>query len=409
MIGLSYNQKSFNLEIDLPASKSIYNRILILNAIYQMNLRIKNPSNSGDSVLLESLLHSENEILNCENAGTVLRFLTAYFVVGKKERILTGSERMLERPIAQLVDSLTQIGADIKYTKKVGFPPIKISSSDLKGGIIQINGEVSSQFISALAMIGPKLTESLTIHIEGKISSKPYIEMTVKLMQKLGFDIDFTGNIIAVGSWNGACNLIEIEIEPDWSAVSFWFQMIANSQNASVIFKKLSSKSLQGDSILGKWAKRLGIELTNNENGILIKKSNLPIEENTSWNLADYPDLAPSLIVLLSSFKQKAYFTGLESLKIKESNRILALQTELKKCQVELKEVKEHWELDATHFKLTEGTVFENYNDHRIAMAFASLAFLAPIRMNKPESVNKSYPDFWNHLKQAGICIENDS
>ena len=393
-------QKNFNIELDLPASKSIHNRALILDALYTLNLEITNPSNSGDSVLLQSLLKSKNETLNCENAGTVFRFLVAYFSVQNKSVTLTGSQRMMSRPIADLVTALREIGAEIKYLDQEGFPPIKISGGLKNGGSVTIKGNTSSQFISALAMIGPKLAGGLKISIEGQIFSRPYIEMTVELMQILGFEITFETNVITAKPWKGYRKIENFEVEPDWSAVAFWFQIIAFANNANVFFKRLKTQSLQGDSVLVKWAEKLGLKMTETSKGILLEKSTIPILNDTHWDFTKYPDLAPSVIVLLSAFKLKATFHGLESLKIKESDRTLALHTELKKCKVSFEELHNEWVLNATDFELTENTIFENYNDHRIAMAFACLSFIKPIRMENLATVNKSYPDFWEHLSK---------
>lgn len=398
-MNLFFNPKDFNSEIDLPASKSIHNRVIILNALYRLNLEITNPSNSGDSVLLQKLLKSKSNVLDCENAGTVFRFLTAYLSVKKEMVTLTGSHRMQNRPIAHLVNSLKQLGAEIEYLDKDGFPPIKIFGELSKGGMVKINGSTSSQFISALSMIGPMLESGLEIVIDGHISSKPYIEITVKLMQSLGFDLQFIDNKIITKPWSGKVQLKSIEIEPDWSAVAFWLQIVSISNAGKVFFKRLKTQSVQGDSVLYDWASKLGLRFTETKGGLLLEKSFQPIEDNSHWDFTNYPDLAPSIIVMLSAAKKKAKFNGLESLKIKESDRTLALQTELKKCGVDLIENNNEWFLDASKFELKENTLFENYDDHRIAMALATLAFIKPIQMENLEAVNKSYPDFWKHLK----------
>ncbi len=404
---LDFNNKDFDIKINLPASKSIHNRVLILDALFNLNLEIINPSNSADSLLLQSLLKSKSKTLNCENAGTVFRFLTAFYAVGDKSKVLTGSERMLKRPVGDLVKALRSLGVREGFLLKEAFPesfpeseifpPIKISGGLKKGGSVTINGQTSSQFISAIAMIGPKLEGGLQIIIEGKISSKPYIEMTIKLMQNFGFDIEFTENIIIAKQWNGVSKIKTIEIEPDWSAVAFWFQLISLSNKGKVLLEKLKIRSIQGDSVLAQWAEMLGIKLTEKPEGILLEKSSIPIPNNTEWDFTNYPDLAPSIIVLISALKLRARFKGLDSLKIKESDRTLALQTELKKCKVVFEEKNNEWILDASNFELIENTTFENYNDHRIAMALACLAIIKPIEMNNPETVNKSYPDFWKH------------
>lgn len=398
-MSLDFNKRDFHIEIDLPASKSIHNRVMILNALYDLNLEITNPSNSADSVLMQKLLNSKSNVLDCENAGTVFRFLTAYFSVKNKTVTLTGSQRMQSRPIKDLVNSLIELGVKIEYLDKEGFPPIKVYGG-LKGcGLVKINGSTSSQFISALSMIGPKLENGLEILIEGYISSKPYIEMTIKLMQNFGFDIQIENNKIITKPWVNKTQLTKIEIEPDWSAVAFWLQIIAISNDGKAFFKRLKTQSIQGDSVLYQWADKIGLRFTETNDGLLIEKTYQPIEDNSHWDFTNYPDLAPSIIVLLSVAKKKASFIGLESLRIKESDRTLALQTELKKCAVILEEDNGKWSLDASKFELQKNMIFENYDDHRIAMALATLAFIKPIKMENLEAVNKSYPDFWEHLK----------
>lgn len=398
-MNLFFNSKDFNIEIKLPASKSIHNRVMILNALYSLNLKITNPSNSGDSVLMQKLLNSKSDVLDCENAGTVFRFLTAYFSVKNESVTLKGSQRMQRRPIKDLVNSLIELGAQIEYLDKEGFPPIKVYGGLKIGGLVKINGSTSSQFISALSMIGPKLENGLEILIEGHISSRPYIEMTVKLMQNLGFDIQFIDKKIITKPWINSNQLSSIEIEPDWSAVAFWLQIVGISNDGKMFFKRLKTLSVQGDSVLYNWVSKLGLRFTETKGGLLLEKTTESIKDNSHWDFTNYPDLAPSIIVLLSVAKKKATLIGLESLRIKESDRTLALQTELKKCDVDLIENNNEWILDASKFELKDDTLFENYDDHRIAMALATLAFIKPIEMENLEAVNKSYPDFWEHLK----------
>jgi 3-phosphoshikimate 1-carboxyvinyltransferase len=393
------------IEIDLPASKSIHNRLLILNHLYELNLNIGNPSNSEDSLLLAKLLNSSNETLHCQNAGTVFRFLTALCCLKDKTTILTGSSRMMERPIQDLVYALQSIGADIRYEKTDGFPPLFIKGGLKNGGSIAIYGGTSSQFISALMMIGPYLEKGLVIDIKGPTSSLPYITMTKNLMTRLGFEISFDNHRVVCNPWHKQLFIHTINVEADWSAVAFWFQIISYAPELKVELKNLTKNSLQGDAILAQWAGMLGIKLTESENGLLLEKSSIPVMNDTHWNLSNYPDLAPALVVLLASLKRKARFSGLESLKIKESDRTLALQIELKKCGVEFIKEDKDWILNGSYFDLKENTSFENYNDHRMAMSLGSLSLLKPIKMENKEAVNKSYPDFWSHLKLVGVEV----
>ena len=387
------------LFIELPASKSIQNRAVILKNFYYPELKFINPSDSADSVLIEKLIQSEDTELNCDNAGTVIRFLTSYFACKEGvTKILTGSERMKSRPIGELVDVLKQLGADIKYLETPGFPPIKIEGKKLKGGQIAISGEISSQFITSLILIAPNLENGLSIEITGKTASESYIQLTVSLMKSLGFNIDYNQNVIEIKPEYEALKVPTLEIEPDWSAVAFWLQIIAFSKNGAVHLNKLKNHSIQGDSILQDWIGMLGLKYKFTETGLLLEKSEIPVLNNTFWNLINYPDLAPSLIVLLSALKLNAEFSGLETLKTKESDRTKALSNELKKCNVVFTQNNERWILNASNFKLNENTHFESYSDHRIAMAFAALNVLTPVKISNLNCVVKSYPGFWNDL-----------
>jgi len=405
MVELRNNSIDFDIDINLPGSKSIHNRILILNTLYDLKLSILNGSESDDTLLLTKLITREERELNCGNAGTVFRFLTAYLAVQPARKILTGSDRMLNRPIGDLTDVLMALGASIQYLGKEGFPPIQIEGRLKKGGILKVNGDKSSQFISALCMIGPSLITGLEIIILGEISSRPYFEMTIKLMQSLGFDVTMDKNHIITKPWDKKCEIQSIEIEPDWSAVVFWFQIIALSGNGKVFIHKLNKWSVQGDSILTEWAEMLGIKHTFTPQGLKLERSLTPSNVMKVWDFRNYPDLAPAIIVLLSALRQKATFKGLESLSIKESDRTLALQTELIKCNVTFYPSQKEWILDASAFELKEHTVFETYNDHRIAMALAPLVFIKPIKIRNPEVVNKSYPEFWKHLQLAHVTL----
>jgi 3-phosphoshikimate 1-carboxyvinyltransferase len=396
---LDYCLAEFDIEVDLPSSKSIHNRALVLNTLYELGLEIKYPSESEDSLLMNKLLKSNSNTLDCENAGTVFRFLTAYLCIGNKAVELTGSDRMLKRPIADLVEALRSLGAEIEYMGQNGYPPLLIKGGLKTGGHVKVNGNLSSQFISALILIGPKLHGGLQIELEGNISSRPYIEMTIKLMNSLGFNTVFSGNKISCETKD--INLVnnQFEIEPDWSAVAFWIQIIAFSIKGKVFIKRLVKDSIQGDSIIMNWAGSLGVKASFQKGGMVLEKSDLPILNNTEWNFVNYPDLAPSIIVLLATFKRKAFFRGLESLQIKESDRTAALAKELKKCKVEFYPFQNGWQLDAGNFELLPNTVFETYNDHRIAMALATLSFIKPLVIKNPEVVAKSYPGFWKDLE----------
>jgi 3-phosphoshikimate 1-carboxyvinyltransferase len=405
MISLRAEKNEISGKIRLPASKSIYNRILILNALYKLDLNVKNPSITGDGILMEQLLKSNDLTIDCGNAGTVYRFLLSYFTALGVPKILTGESRMLQPPVFDLVAALKNIGAKIEFLEKEGYPPVKIIPQNLKPQNIQIDGSLSSQFISSLIMIGPYLGDNFTIQITGKPASRPYISMTVKLMQDLGFEIHFKNNEVNISPVKTVAKSKDFEVEADYSPLIFWYQWLAYSKTGELLLEGMNNYSIQGDANLINWAGMLGIQCGFNSEGLLLKKSEIPVLFHTEWNLADVPDLAPGIIVLLAGLKKTATFYGLESLKIKESDRTLALQTELEKCKVKFYQEKDAWYLDASAFSLTEGTIFESYNDHRIAMALAPLCTFAPIKIQSPEAIQKSYPEYWNQLKALGVSV----
>ncbi|MCC6721538.1 MAG: 3-phosphoshikimate 1-carboxyvinyltransferase [Bacteroidia bacterium] len=393
-------------EIELPASKSIYNRLLIIKKLYNLELDIKNPSKSDDSLLLEKLIDKKSKIINCKNAGTVIRFLAAYFAAKNENKILGGSNRMKQRPIGELINALNNLGAKITYIDKRGFPPVCIHKSNLYPKTVIIKGTESSQYISALIMIGAFFKGGLKIILEGTLMSKPYIDMTVNLMKLCRFEINYELNKIEISEYKSSLNqLKKIEIEADWSAAAFWYQIVLLSKNLKIKLNKLHKGSNQGDSKISEFATKFGIKTSYLNNGIMIENTDKEIENNTVWDFADCPDLAPSVIVMLSASCKKAIITGIETLKIKESNRSLALQNELKKCNVKFTEKESIWELDASNFRLIKNTTFKNYNDHRIAMALAPLAIIKEIKIKTGNVCNKSYPDFWHDLKKAGFEI----
>ena len=385
--------------IDIPASKSIHNRAIILKNLFYPNLILTNPSSSADSVLMEKLIQSKANELVCDNAGTVIRFLTSYFA--NKEgviKVLTGTQRMKQRPLGVLVEALNQLGANIQYLEKQGFPPIKIHGKQLHGGSVSLTGDVSSQFISSLLLIAPGFPKGLTLEITGNKTSETYVQLTVSLMKSLGFSIKIDQNTVKVDPSYATPQELFLDIEPDWSAVAFWFQIVSFSKQGIVHLKRLKKQSIQGDAILQDWVGMLGLRHKFTETGMLLEKSLLPVLNHTTWNLSNYPDLAPSLIVLLSALKLKAQFNGLHTLKTKESDRTAALSAELKKCNVYFTQKDNIWYLDASGFNLIENTNFESYHDHRIAMAFGALSVLKPINISHPDCVIKSYPGFWNDL-----------
>ena len=413
-------QKPIKTSISLPASKSISNRLLIIKELSGKDLNILNISKSDDTTLLNDLLlkikettvseSSDNTVeLDTKNVGTIMRFLTSFLAIRPGNWMLTGNERMKSRPIGELVDSLRSIGADISYLENTGFPPLLIKGKNLQGGVIEINAELSSQFISSLLLIAPKLKNGLIIKVNGKISSAPYIEMTIKILGNFGINISRFENKIEIRNQNYFPQ--NYEVEEDWSATSYWYEIVALSNKAEIFLTGLKKNSLQGDSRLAEIFKYLGVETKYLEKGILLKKKN-KFFKNIKIDFNDIPDLAPAIIVSCAGLGIKGKFAGMKNLKIKESDRIFAIKTELKKIGFDLNETikNKEWVLklssDNDVINQVNNIVFETYDDHRIAMAYAPLSILYnSVTIINPNVVEKSYPNFWDHLKKAGFTI----
>jgi 3-phosphoshikimate 1-carboxyvinyltransferase len=384
----------------LPASKSINNRALIINALAGSKSEIQNMSDANDVQLMLRLVNSTEEIIDVEDAGTTMRFLTAYFAVTNQHKVLTGTSRMKERPIGILVNALRSLGADIEYMEKDGYPPLKLNGfSGQKADTIRIRGDVSSQFISALMMVAPVLPNGLTLELEGKIGSRPYIEMTASIMKHFGASSEFISNKVIVP--HQQYTPAPFTVESDWSGASYWFAFTALAEKAEIYLPKLSLQSLQGDSVIVKIMDRLGVHAAM-ENGLL-KLTKKESQKELHWDFTHCPDLGQTVAVVCAAKGIKGYFTGLESLRIKETDRIAALQNELQKIGGKLvEEDTENWTLiPSTH--LPSQVYFNTYKDHRMAMAFAPLATLMNVEIERPEVVKKSYPNFWNDLKEFGL------
>jgi 3-phosphoshikimate 1-carboxyvinyltransferase len=386
----------------LPASKSISNRALIINALAGGKSDLHNLSDANDTQLMLRLVNSPDAVIDVEDAGTTMRFLTAYFTVTKQSKTLTGTSRMKERPIALLVDALRSLGADISYLEKDGFPPHRINSfGGQKSNQLNIRGDVSSQYISALMMVAPVLPEGLTLNLEGKIGSRPYIEMTASIMKHFGATCDFSGNRVIVP--HQKYTPASYTIESDWSAASYWFALTALAKKASVQLPRLFRESLQGDSVIRSIMEQLGVKAEMKDSFLSLSKTSA-VKEIT-WDFTHCPDLGQTVAVVCAAKGITGHFTGLESLRIKETDRIAALQNELRKIGADLIEHdSEHWTLKPSE-ALPNSASFDTYKDHRMAMAFAPLATLFPVEIDKPEVVKKSYPNYWNDLKTVGIQI----
>jgi 3-phosphoshikimate 1-carboxyvinyltransferase len=385
----------------LPASKSISNRALIINALSGSNSVLQNLSDANDTQLMLKLVNSGEQIIDVEDAGTTMRFLTAFFTITGKDKIVTGTHRMKERPIGILVDALRTLGGEVSYLEVEGFPPIRTTGfQGQKKDSLDIRGDVSSQYISALMMIAPVLPKGLQIRLTGKIGSRPYIEMTASLMRQFGASVNFTGDTIKVdpkpykaSTWT---------VESDWSAVSYWFAFAALADKAEIYLPRLHAESLQGDSVIAGIMENLGVKSVS-ENGLL-KLTKTSIKKEIHQDFTHCPDLAQTVAVVCAAKGIRGVFTGLESLRIKETDRIAALQNELAKIGGSLIEEGPQWTVIPSE-KLPASASFETYKDHRMAMAFAPLATLMEVEIDNPDVVRKSYPKFWKDMESFGFVI----
>lgn len=393
-------------KIAITGSKSESNRLLLLKALFP-EIGIKNLSNSDDSQLMMNALGSDEDIIDIHHAGTAMRFLTAYFSVQPtREIILTGSDRMKERPIKILVDALTELGADIKYWENKGFPPLKIKGKNLKGGKVSLNANVSSQYISALLLIAPKLKKGLEINLLGNITSTPYILMTLRLLEQIGVNTSFKNNVIKVDSFNKKLGKKTLLVESDWSSASYFYSLIALSDVATEIeLSHFKVDSLQGDSELSKIYEEFGVETTFKNESIFLKKTNsVDTDSIVELDLVNSPDIAQTIAVTCLGLGLECKLTGLHTLKIKETDRLLALKTEIEKIGGEVKITDNSLQLLKRN-NLLENVSIDTYSDHRMAMAFAPLALRTTLIINEAEVVSKSYPDFWADLAKIGVVI----
>lgn len=410
------NRKVLSGEVDLVRSKSIANRLLIIQALADFSFGIKNNSNAEDSQTLTAILtalrdrsgDTEDCILDVGPAGTCFRFLTAYLTIQKGTFILTGSERMKQRPIGPLVDALRSIDADIHYLEKEGYPPLKIKGRELSNEAkIVIDASISSQFISALVMLAPCLNGGLSITLEGKISSRPYLEMTLTLMRKFGIDASFEGNEIRIQ--NGAYAGMDLEVEADWSGASYFYGLVALASESDLLLKGLQLDSIQGDSKIADLFRKIGVDSVQEDTGVRIRSK--AYQPNGIWSIdfSEIPDTAQTFAVVLALIGQEASFTGLESLRIKETDRIKALQVELAKVNWGLESDDDiHFHLKPISTDIKEKPVIETYEDHRMAMSFALLGLKMEVDILEPDVVGKSFPDYWKILEQLGFSYQNE-
>lgn len=391
--------------IDLPTSKSISNRALIINALSGNQLVVKRISNSDDThVMIEALKLQSNEI-DVGAAGTSMRFLTAYFANKLGTWQITGSERMKNRPIAILVDALRSIGAEISYVEKEGFPPLQIKGKELEGGKIALDGSVSSQYISALLMVAPIMKNGLTLELLGHIASRPYIQLTLNMMRYFGIDYDWQENVIKIAHQTYTPR--PFTVESDWSGASYWYEIVACANNASIRLLGLQRESSQGDSKVADIFSALGVETVFSGDQVMLKKKAIEVSY-FEYDFDHQPDLAQTVVVTCCLKDIPFKFTGLQSLHIKETDRIAALICELRKLGYVLRETAPGvLEYKGEKVEKIANPSIATYEDHRMAMAFAPAALMfSDIYIENPQVVSKSYPQYWDHLKEVGFDVE---
>ena len=411
-ISISHASRVLSGNVGLTGSKSESNRALIIQAWGGDAVTVTNLSSAADTVTLQRALQATAEagagneptIIDVGPAGTAMRFLTAYLTTTGKRFLLTGSQRMKQRPIGILVDALRAVGANIVFEGETGYPPLLIN-----GGFTQtshqitVKGDVSSQYLSALLLIAPTLTNGLHLDIEGELTSRPYLTMTLDMLSEAGIMHNWQGNTIRIEPQQARpCQLI---VEPDWSAASYWYAMVALAKQGELFLPNLKQNSLQGDRAIADIMTHFGVASSFENGGLRIRKTAIHSDKQL-FDFKECPDLAQTVIVCAAALQRDLSFTGLHTLRIKETDRIAALQAELGKFGVELVGDGEVYHLKTGGLNWHTNAVIDTYEDHRMAMAFAPLALMAgQLQIREPQVVEKSYPDYWKHLKQHGFII----
>ncbi|MGC1204301.1 MAG: 3-phosphoshikimate 1-carboxyvinyltransferase [Flavobacteriaceae bacterium] len=390
--------------VQITGSKSESNRLLLLQALYP-EFKLENVSNSDDSNLMTNALSSQSEVVDIHHAGTAMRFLTAYFSIQEgREVTLTGSKRMKERPIKILVEALQDLGANISYVENEGYPPIKIKGQKITKNKVSLNANVSSQYISALLLIASKLENGIELTLEGEITSVPYINMTLSLLDGIGVESSFIGNTITVKPKTQKPKPKTLTVESDWSSASYYFSIVALSDvGTEITLSSYKENSLQGDSVLVDIYKHFGVSTVFKENVLTLKKETSNIAPLT-LNLKNAPDIAQTIAVTCFALGIPCDLTGLHTLKIKETDRLVALKVELEKLGGNVKITDKSLHLSAS-ITIKEMVSIATYHDHRMAMAFAPLALKTSLIIEDAMVVSKSYPTFWNDLKSIGFKI----
>ena len=403
MKDLTLRHQSGNLHgrIQITGSKSESNRMLLLQALYPQ-ITLDNLSNSDDTVAMKSGLESDKNMVDIGHAGTSMRFLSAYYsTLENQEKILTGSSRMQERPIGILVDALRQLGADISYLKNEGYPPLLIKGKRLTASEVLLSANISSQYITALMLIAPSLPDGLRLYLEGKITSIPYIEMTLSLLHKIGVDAIFSGQHIQVFPKKDITQITHA-VESDWSSASYYFSMVALAKEADVSLSTYKKDSLQGDRVLMDVYQQFGVKSSIENNTLTLKKQTMG-STHVQLDLSDAPDIAQTIAVTCYGLGLSCSLTGLHTLKIKETDRLVAMQNELSKLGATIEITDKSLHLHKRTNPIRPNVLIETYHDHRMAMAFAPLGLLVPIRIQDADVVTKSYPGFWKDLEQNGF------
>ena len=407
-IKLQRSEINTNAEITITGSKSESNRLLVLQALYP-EIKIENLSNSDDSQLMQKALQSVDGLVDIGHAGTTMRFLTAYFSAQNgKELTLTGSNRMQERPIKVLVDALLKLGAEITYLNDHGYPPLRIKGKEISASKVSVPASVSSQYISALLLIAPSLKNGLELSLEGEMTSVPYINMTLALLNDVGIDSYFEENMIKVFPINGLTDQKIITVESDWSSASYFYSLIALSElGTQITLSFYKPNSLQGDSILAEIYKAFGVDTKFKNNSVILGKKSKHKYTSFQFELNDAPDLAQTIVVTCLGLSVACQLNGLQTLKIKETDRLEALKKEIEKLGAKITVTEDSLTLESSS-SLISNVDIDTYHDHRMAMAFAPLALKTSLQINDANVVSKSYPDFWADLRQIGFTLTTE-
>ncbi|MFM8493613.1 MAG: 3-phosphoshikimate 1-carboxyvinyltransferase, partial [Bacteroidota bacterium] len=393
-------------EIVLTASKSESNRLLLIRALCDSSFTIHNLAAAKDTQTMIEHLQSKGDTWDVGPAGTTMRFLTAYAALQQGNKILTGSERMRNRPIKILVDALRTLGADIQYMEKEGCPPLNIQGGKLKGGEISIDGSVSSQFITALLLLAPTLETGLILHIKNEPVSKPYIKMTIEVLNQFGINAIQTENKITVPHGDYKKDGLDYYLESDWSSASYWYSIAALSENAEIKLFHFNKASLQSDSVIAELYTKLGVKTQWSATGITLTKQALEINEFTH-DFIDYPDVAQTIAATCVGLGIKAHLRGLQTLKLKETDRILAMKNELEKFGAQIEISDSSMKIIPSEKIISPLSPIQTYHDHRMAMSIAPLVLKTEtLLIQDPDVVNKSYAAFWDDLQEAGIDVE---